>query len=497
MPIDGHTAVANALLRHLQAEQVEYVLPEDDEGNDAEASSTPGTTIIVAAQTVPQIPRLLHEFCRRNDMSLVHHYRRAGEQIFMLSWIDEQQRPQFVLLRVCSVTATGVQQGRWWQRKLDQLRRWRKPAGLLIACLGPDGSGRTNVVEHLGSRPLAPFAQAHIMDLRPHIMRPKPVDPESRVPRGPLGTIAKLMMFVADYWLGYWLQIRPKLVASTMVVSNRYFDDILVDPSYYRIDRSRGLARWLLPWIPRPQLWLVFDVPSEVLQTRTREVAAEEAARLRSEYRKVLRRREDVVVLDAGQPMEEVCAEAERAIVAQLARRTARRLGLPDTSKHNPASTDVLLFFCRRHVPLLSRLVRVLFNSDIHCRLPADVYMPHPYGIVLHRQAIIGHRVTIMQQVMVGSRDHDQNIAPVIGDDVTIGAGARILGDVRVGNGATIGANAVVTRDIPPGATVVGVDRVVGTRRSPALAEVNAAVPKVTRFPATSRRNSVARGLGS
>ncbi len=63
-----------------------------------------------------------------------------------------------------------------------------------------------------------------------------------------------------------------------------------------------SLARWLLPWIPRPELWLVFDVPSEVLQTRTREVAAEEAARLRSEYRKVLRRREDVVVLDAEQP---------------------------------------------------------------------------------------------------------------------------------------------------------------------------------------------------
>ncbi len=128
----------------------------------------------------------------------------------------------------------------------------------------------------------------------------------------------------------------------------------------------------------------------EVLQTRTREVAEEEAARLRSEYRKVLRRREDVVVLDAGQSLDELSAEAERAIVAQLARRTARRLGLPDTSKDNPTSTDVLLFFCRRHVPVLSKLIRVLFNSDIHCRLPGDVHMPHPYGIVLAPTG--GHR---------------------------------------------------------------------------------------------------------
>lgn len=489
MPTDGHTAVSNALLRHLQAEQVDYVLSEEDPGDAADCSGTPCTTVLVAAETVPRIPSVLHEFCCRNGMSLVHHHRRAGEQEFMLSWLNERLRPEFISMRVRPATAKpGGRQGNWWQRKWDNARRWRNPGGLLIACLGPDGSGRTNVVEHLGARPLAPFTHAHIMDLRPRLMRPKPVDPESRVPRGPFGTIAKLMMFVADYWLGYWLWIRPKLVASTMVVSNRYFDDILVDPGYYRIGRSRGLARWLLPWIPRPELWLVFDVPSEVLRTRTREVAAEEAARLRSEYRKVLRRREDVVVLDAGQPLEEVSAEAERAIVAQLARRTARRLGLPDTSKDNPTSTDVLLFFCRRHVPLLSRLVRVLFNSDIHCRLPADVHMPHPYGIVLHRQAVIGHRVTIMQQVMIGGRDLDQNIAPVIGDDVTIGAGARILGDVRVGNGATIGANAVVTRDIPPGATIVGADRIVATRRGPALPGVT----NVTRFPANSRRNSAA-----
>jgi thymidylate kinase len=341
------------------------------------------------------------------------------------------------------------------------------------------------VIEHLSARPLAPFIQAHIMDLRPHMMRPVPVNPESKIPRGRLGTFAKLMMFFADYWLGYWLQIRPKLVRSTLVVSNRYFDDILVDPRRYRFGKPHAFARWLLPWIPRPELWLVFDVASEVLQTRTREVAAEEAARLRGEYRKVLRRQEDVVVLDASQPIEEVSAEAERAIVAQLARRTARRLGLPDTSKRNPTTTDVLLFFCRRRVPLLSKLVRVLFNSDIHCRMPPDVHMPHPYGIVIHPQAVIGHGVTVMQQVMIGGRDRDENIAPVIGDDVTIGAGARVLGDVRIGNGAIIGANAVVTRDIPPGATVVGANRIVPTTQTQLAVEGGSVV---TQFPLASRR---------
>lgn len=482
--IDADVPRLGALLRYLQTEQIEHVVVDELAGDDGSGVRL-SASIIVAAETLPLLPSVLNEFCRRHDLQLVHYGCHGADELYMFSWLNEQQRPDFMSLRV---QRHAARQTSWWRRKLDRLRCWREPSGLLIACLGPDGSGRSDIVEQLGAQPLAPFSAAHVINIRPRMMRPVPVDPDSRVPRGRLGTMAKLMMFVADYWLGYWWRIRPKLVASTMVVSDRYFDDILVDPGYYRIDRFRRLARWLLPWIPRPELWLVFDVPSAVLQTRTREVAEEEAARLRSEYRKVLRRREDVVVLDAGQPLSELSAEAERAIVAQLARRTARRLGLPDTSKDNPTSTDVLLFFCRRHVPVLSKLIRVLFNSDIHCRLPSDVHMPHPYGIVLQRQAVIGHRVTIMQQVMISGREGDPNIAPVIGDDVTIGAGARILGDVRIGKGATIGANAVVTRDIPAGATVVGADRIVATSRSSATD----GAPKVTQFPRPTRQNSAA-----
>jgi thymidylate kinase len=477
------SSIVGALLRHLDAEQVDHVR---DEPPAANASAS----IVVSEESLRRMPVTLNEFCRRNDLDLVHYWPSESGELYTLSWLNPQQRPEFFSLLVRTRRSAQARTN-WLRRKLVRLHRWREPAGLLIACLGPEGSGRVNVIEHLSAHPLAPFIQAHIMDLRPHVMRPVPVNPESKTPRGRLGTFAKLMMFVADYWLGYWLQIRPKLVRSTLVVSNRYFDDILVDPRRYRIGKPHAFARWLLPWIPRPELWLVFDVASEVLQARTRQVAAEEAARLRSEYRKVLRRREDVVVLDASQPIEEVSAEAERAIVAQLARRTARRLGLPDTSKRNPTTTDVLLFFCRRHVPLLSKLVRVLFNSDIHCRLPPDVHMPHPYGIVMHPQAVIGHRVTVMQQVMIGGRDRDENIAPVIGDDVTIGAGARVLGDVRIGNGAIIGANAVVTRDIPPGATVVGANRIVPTAQTPQGAAALAAEGGVvTQFPLASRRNS-------
>ena len=293
-------------------------------------------------------------------------------------------------------------------------------------------------------------------------------------------------MFLADYWLGYWWKIRPKLVRSTLVVSDRYFDDVLVDPQRYRMHRPRAFTRMLLHWIPRPELWLVFDLPSEVLRARQADIATEEAIRQRAEYRRVLSAHENVVFLDASAPLEKVVAQAERAITTQLARRTASQLGLPQETVQNPATTNLLLFFCRRNVPLLSRLVKVVYNSDIQCRLPPDVHLPYPYGIVIHPHAVIGHRVTVMQQATIGDKNSNESVAPIISDDVYVGAGARVLGDVRIGRGVVIGANAVVTRDIPAGATVVGANRILSTERPSTMGSglMHGGVSSVARFSA-------------
>ncbi|HEX5538827.1 MAG TPA: serine acetyltransferase [Methylophilaceae bacterium] len=136
----------------------------------------------------------------------------------------------------------------------------------------------------------------------------------------------------------------------------------------------------------------------------------------------------------------------------------------PDKIMKNPASAQLLLFFCRHRVPLISNFFRLLLNCDIYCDLDHDkVLMPHPYGIIIHSRTLIGQRVTIMQQVTLGGRLPGVNEAPVIEDDVYIGAGAKILGNVRIGRQAVIGANAVVTRDVPAGATIVGANRIIRT----------------------------------
>lgn len=137
----------------------------------------------------------------------------------------------------------------------------------------------------------------------------------------------------------------------------------------------------------------------------------------------------------------------------------------------NPVSARLLLFFCRRNVPVLSKLYRLFLHCDIYCDLrDRRVCMPHPYGIIIHSKTVLGDGVTIMQQVTLGGRLPGVNEAPVIEDGVYLGAGARVLGKVRVGRNAVIGANAVVTRDVPPGATVVGGNRIVPISREAASA---------------------------
>ncbi len=81
--------------------------------------------------------------------------------------------------------------------------------------------------------------------------------------------------------------------------------------------------------------------------------------------------------------------------------------------------------------------------------------LPHPNGVVIHPEAQIGPHCTLFQQVTLGTGPRPG--VPRLGAHVCVGAGAKILGGVTVGDHAIIGANAVVIDDVPAGATAVGI----------------------------------------
>lgn len=108
----------------------------------------------------------------------------------------------------------------------------------------------------------------------------------------------------------------------------------------------------------------------------------------------------------------------------------------------------------------LHRRVRNGYGIELpySVKLGRRVVIEHQSGIVVHGNSTIGDDCVIRQNVTLGIRREDQpDQAPVLGKAVSVGAGAVILGGVHVGDGAQIGANAVVLKDVPAGATAVGI----------------------------------------
>jgi serine O-acetyltransferase len=89
-------------------------------------------------------------------------------------------------------------------------------------------------------------------------------------------------------------------------------------------------------------------------------------------------------------------------------------------------------------------------------QIGGGLLLPHPSGIVIHPEAIVGVNCLIFQQVTLGDGGAKPGV-PRLGGHVDIGAGAKLLGGIVVGDHAKIGANAVVLHDVPPGATAVGI----------------------------------------
>lgn len=120
-------------------------------------------------------------------------------------------------------------------------------------------------------------------------------------------------------------------------------------------------------------------------------------------------------------------------------------------------------FLYRHRIPVIPRFIYMLNRVLFSIALPPSVKVGRNVlfgysglGIVVHARCVIGNDVKVSQNVTIGGRSGHFPV-PIIEDNVEIGAGACILGPVRIGKGAKIGANAVVLTDVPAGAIAVGV----------------------------------------
>ncbi len=118
----------------------------------------------------------------------------------------------------------------------------------------------------------------------------------------------------------------------------------------------------------------------------------------------------------------------------------------------------------QRKVPLVPRLLSEIVHRftgiDIHpgATIGPGFFIDHGTGVVIGGTAIVGRNVTIYQGVTLGGTSLQRKKRhPTIGDNVTVGSGAAVLGDITIGENVKIGANSVVVKDVPPNSTVVGI----------------------------------------
>ena len=115
------------------------------------------------------------------------------------------------------------------------------------------------------------------------------------------------------------------------------------------------------------------------------------------------------------------------------------------------------LFFLAR---LISQLSRFFTGIEIHpgATIGKGLFIDHGMGVVIGETAEIGDNVTLYHGVTLGGTGKDKGKRhPTLGNNVVVGAGAKVLGPINIGNDAKIGANSVVLKDVPAGATAVGI----------------------------------------
>lgn len=211
-------------------------------------------------------------------------------------------------------------------------KRIIRPPGLTVVLCGPDGSGKSTtagaVIEGL-STTFSPL-KGRRFHWKPAVFSSKrlagrtPVDsPHGQLPRNPFLSVVYFGFHLMEFVLGSRFRIRPVTFRGGLVLIDRYYYDFFVDPRRYRLRVPQFLVRVGYHLVKKPELVLLLDAPTAVLQSRKQEVALAETQRQREAYLSLTRRLPNGYVVNAAQPADKVASDCIKHVLDFMAKRIA------------------------------------------------------------------------------------------------------------------------------------------------------------------------------
>lgn len=210
------------------------------------------------------------------------------------------------------------------------LSRVFRPNGMMVVLLGADGAGKTRLTETLPLKLDQLFDRCVSFHLRPRsLSKPRKsgevVDPYEKQVRGSTLSALQAIFWWADFFLGYWVRVYPKLVRQNCVIFDRYHIDLQCDPARYRFGGRKWVARVMSSLLPQPGLYVILDIDPETANRRQAEMSVEDSAKQRESYLRLADERNDCIVVDASQCPTKVANDVTKIISSYMAERTSRR----------------------------------------------------------------------------------------------------------------------------------------------------------------------------
>ncbi|MCV6577248.1 MAG: hypothetical protein OIF58_16120 [Cohaesibacter sp.] len=223
-----------------------------------------------------------------------------------------------------------------WKREISRaIYRIRRPVGCTIAFLGPDGSGKSTLIQELSTRMEPIFHEISCFYWRPRFL-PSPgrlkvwspsiekqenPDPHNVIPHGKIVSFIRLAYFCLDYSLGHFCVLLPLKIRKHLVIFDRFITDLRIDPLRYRMTVPAPLLSLVQYSAPKPDIIFALLGPPDILHARKPELSMEEMARQLTLLQQMADESHTFIPVDVDKDINEIIDEIIEIIMLSYSER--------------------------------------------------------------------------------------------------------------------------------------------------------------------------------